>query len=168
MANLEVDTRLAQQNDTEAFTRLYKTVYKDLYHVAFYSLRNNQHDAADVVSETVIDAFASIKKLKNPQAFRSWIFKILSAKIKNKQKEYYRKQDEDFSYETSEDFSYTSFELREVLQKLPDTDRLVLSLSVLGGYTSEEIGQICDTPAGTIRSKLSRLKALLRMQLQYD
>ena len=84
MANLEVDTRLAQQNDTEAFTRLYKTVYKDLYHVAFYSLRNNQHDASDVVSETVIDAFASIKKLKNPQAFRSWIFKILSAKIKNK------------------------------------------------------------------------------------
>lgn len=160
------DTKLAQQGDTAAFARLYETVYKELYHTAFYSLRNNEQDAADVVSETVMEAFASIKNLKKPEAFRSWIFRILSVKIKRKQRDYYRQQEELTPPHAAVDFSYAASELREILQTLSDTDRLILSLSVLSGYTCEEIGQLCDMPSGTIRSRLSRLKAALRVQLQ--
>jgi len=47
---------LAAKGDTEAFSRLYEMVYKDLYHIALYCLRNT-HDACDAVSDTVIDAF---------------------------------------------------------------------------------------------------------------
>ena len=77
---------LAAKGDTEAFSRLYEMVYKDLYHIALYCLRNT-HDACDAVSDTVIDAFSSIGKLKSPEAFRNWILKILYSKIKRKQKE---------------------------------------------------------------------------------
>ncbi|MBQ8515404.1 MAG: sigma-70 family RNA polymerase sigma factor [Ruminococcus sp.] len=166
MTDFAADTKLAQQGDTAAFARLYETVYQDLYHTAYYSLRNHEHDAADAVSETVMEAFASIKNLKNPEAFRSWIFRILSAKIKRKQRDYYRQQEELTAHAVSEDFSYAPSELREVLQTLSDTDRLILSLSVLSGYTSEEIGRICDMQPGTVRSRLSRMKAVLRVQLQ--
>lgn len=160
------DIKLAQKGDTAAFARLYGTVYKELYHTAYYVLRNNEHDAADVVSETVVDAFASIKKLKRPEAFRSWIFSILSRKISQKQRSYYNYPENIDDIEISKDFSESSADLREALDKLPKEDRLILSLSVLCGYTGEEIGKICDMKPSTVRSRLSRIKAALRLQLQ--
>ena len=39
----------------EQFLELYKSVYKDLYRLAYYYLGNSQ-DAEDVVSETVLKA----------------------------------------------------------------------------------------------------------------
>ena len=79
------DVKLAQKGSTEAFARLYAEVYKDMYHIARYSLRSTD-DASDAVSDAVLDAFCSIKKLRDPSAFRGWIMKILSAKIKQKQR----------------------------------------------------------------------------------
>ena len=78
------DVSLAVKGDAQAFSRLYALVYEEMYRTAFFSLRN-EHDAADAVSETVLDAFSSIKKLRREDAFRSWIFKILMAKIERKQ-----------------------------------------------------------------------------------
>ena len=160
------DIKLAQKGDTAAFARLYETVYRELYRTAYFSLRCNEHDAADAVSDTVMDAFESIGKLKKPESFRKWIFSILSAKIKQKQKTYYNSERECIPADTAEDFSYASAELRQVLDTIPETDRLILSLAVLGGYTSEEIGKICGIESSTVRSRLSRLKAALRVQLQ--
>ena len=70
MNDFSADVRLAQQGSSEAFSRLYATVYKDMYHIALYSLRNS-HDASDAVSDTVLDAFCTIKKLKNPESRNS-------------------------------------------------------------------------------------------------
>lgn len=47
----------ARAGDKDAFIQLYETIYKDLYRFAFYTLQNQQ-DAEDVISETVLDAFA--------------------------------------------------------------------------------------------------------------
>ncbi|MDE6021132.1 MAG: RNA polymerase sigma factor [Ruminococcus sp.] len=160
------DIKLAQKGDTAAFARLYETVYKELYHTAYYALRNNEHDAADVVSDTVIDAYASIGKLKNINSFKSWIFSILSKKIKQKQRRYYDYLEDIETVGLSENFAYDSSELKNVLDLMPEKDRLILSLSVLCGYTGEEIGKICDLKPSTVRSRLSRIKAVLRMQLQ--
>ncbi len=88
--SFSADVRLARKGDTAAFARLYSLVYKDMYHIALYSLRSS-HDAADAVSDTVLDAFRSIGNLRDENAFRGWIMKILSAKIKQKQKEYFFK-----------------------------------------------------------------------------
>ncbi len=55
MNDFSADVKLAMKGSTEAFARLYALVYKDLYHVALYSLRNS-HDACDAVSDTVLDA----------------------------------------------------------------------------------------------------------------
>ena len=69
--------KLAKQGDVDAFGKLYEGVYKKLYRYAVYALHNEQ-DAQDAVSETVIDAFSSIRKLKSEEAFEGWIFKILA------------------------------------------------------------------------------------------
>ncbi|MBQ1340707.1 MAG: sigma-70 family RNA polymerase sigma factor [Ruminococcus sp.] len=158
------DVKLAQKGSTEAFARLYESVYKDMYHIALYSLRNS-HDAADTVSDTVLDAFCSIKKLREPSLFRRWIMKILSAKIKQKQHEYYAAAEELEDANIIDTFDFESAELKEALDKLDGESRLLLSMSVLGGYTSDEIAGICSVKAGTVRSKLSRIKERLRLEL---
>ncbi|MGN0622218.1 MAG: RNA polymerase sigma factor [Porcipelethomonas sp.] len=166
MGDFKKYAALAADGDTEAFSRLYEMVYKDLYHIALYSLRNS-HDACDAVSDTVIDAFSSIGRLKNPEAFRSWIFKILYAKIKRKQKEYINNnnvsEEEVSGYK---DFDFESAELKEALASLDNESRIILSLSVLEGYSGEEISKICKIKASTVRSKLTRIKQKLRSELK--
>ena len=54
---------LAKKGDTAAFAELYSLVYKDMYYIALYSLRNS-HDASDAVSDAVADAFCSIGNLQ--------------------------------------------------------------------------------------------------------
>lgn len=165
MNDFSTDVKLAIDGDSEAFARLYSLVYKDLYHIALYSLRSS-HDASDAVSETVLDAFCSIGKLRDEQAFRSWIMRILSAKIKQKQREYFSAEAE-LNEETSPecDFDYENIELKEAMERLDPQSRLILSMSVLGGYTGEEIADVCGIKAGSVRSRLSRIKKSLRLEL---
>lgn len=165
MKDFSADVKLARKGNTEAFSRLYETVYKDLYHIALYSLRSS-HDASDVVSDTVLDAFCSIDKLREPEKFRSWIMRILSAKIKRKQKEYFNTAEElNEDFPEIDNFDYDSVELKEALNKLDSESRLMLSMSVLGGYTSDEISEVCEIKSGTVRSRLSRIKEKLRLEL---
>lgn len=165
MKNFSADVKLAKKGSTEAFSRLYETVYKDLYHIALYSLRSS-HDASDVVSDTVLDAYCSIDKLREPEKFRSWIMQILSAKIKRKQKEYFNTTEElDEDFPDINNFDYDSVELKDALDRLDSESRLMLSMSVLGGYTSDEISEICELKSGTVRSRLSRIKEKLRLEL---
>ncbi len=165
MNDFSADVKLAKKGSTEAFSRLYAEVYRDRYHIALYSLRST-HDASDVVSDTVLDAFCSIDKLREPEKFRSWIMRILSAKIKRRQKEYFNTAEElndDFS--EIDNFDYDSVELKDALNRLDSQSRLILSMSVLGGYTSDEISEICELKSGTVRSRLSRIKEKLRLEL---
>ena len=165
MNDFSTDVKLARGGDSAAFARLYSLVYKDLYHIALYSLRSS-HDACDVVSDTVLDAFTTIGKLKDEKAFRGWIMKILSAKIKQKQREYFNdtaELNEDILPE--KDFGYENIELKEAVEKLDPQSRLILSMSALEGYTGDEIAQICGMNPATVRSRLSRIKERLRLEL---
>ena len=165
MTGFSTDVKSAREGDSEAFARLYSLVYKDLYHIALYSLRSS-HDACDVVSDTVLDAFCSIGKLKDEKAFRSWIMKILSAKIKRKQREYFANTSELNDDELPEnEFSYENVELRDAIERLDPQSRLILSMSALEGYTGDEIAQICGMNPATVRSRLSRIKERHRLEL---
>lgn len=159
------DVSLAVKGDAQAFSRLYALVYEDLYHTAFYSLRN-EHDAADAVSETILDAFSSIKRLRNEEAFKSWIFRILAAKIKRKQAEYFSAPSDiseaGFENVLQSGFEFEHVELAQAMYSLDDDDRLILSMSVLGGYTGDEIAKICGMKAATVRSRLMRTKEKLK------
>ncbi len=162
MNDLSADVELARQGSTEAFSRLYSTVYRDLYHIALYCLRD-PHDASDAVSDAVLDAFCNIKKLRSADSFRSWIMSILSAKIKRRFKERY--SGDDIQPEEIQPFDYESVELREAISHLDSKSRLILSMAVLGGYTGREIAAVCKMKESSVRSRLSRIKEKLRIEL---
>ena len=165
--------RRAQAGDAGAFAELYSLVYKDLYRIALLNL-NNQHDASDVVSDTVLEAYTSISKLRDEKAFKAWIIKILTVKIKNKRKEYkeinnFREDVDDLSdaeeAAVSKEIDFGSIEVMDGFKQLSEEERMVLSLSVVSGYKSEEIVRMFGTNANTVRSKVARAKARLKQLL---
>ena len=168
----------AKRGDAEAFGELYKDIYKQLYKFAYYMLKNAE-DAEDVVSETVMDAFSSIKKLKKEEAFSSWIFQILSNKCKRKMKEYYQKRNED-TEEQLESLTYGDsdgkadwsqmkeeyFDVKECFLKLEKEERLIVGMHVFFGYKTREIAEILQMNENTVRSKESRAIHKLEKELK--
>lgn len=162
---MEEYTRLIHQaklGNPQAFAELYKEIYRDLYRFALYTLKNS-HDAEDIVSDTVMDAWAQIGTLRREESFKSWIFKILSNKCRQRLKEYGNK-----TGEISEDIragerdKEEDMDVRQAFSRLSEEDRLILSLHLFGGYSSREIGEYLQMSDNTIRSRQKR--ALEKME----
>lgn len=157
----------AKKGDKEAFGQLYAEIYTDLYKFAYYTLKNEE-DAKDAVSDAVMDAYAGISKLKSEEAFKAWMFQILSAKCKRKLKEYathgHNAPLEDAA-DLTVDGKEESIELKNAFDALTDEERTIISMNVFGGYDSGEISDILKMNRNTVRSKqsraLSKLKSLL-------
>ena len=160
----------ARRGDKDCFAQVYEMVAPDLYKVALYTL-GNSHDAEDAVSETFIEAYRGISKLREPASFRAWIMKILSTRCKHKISDLIRGKN-NFDIESFEitltdggDVSSDVSERMAVLGamgSLSEQERLIIVLAVLNGYTTKEIAQILSSPQGTISSKLHRALAKLR------
>lgn len=150
--------RRAQSGDTGAFAQLYEGVYQDLYRFALYVLKHPQ-DAQDVVSDTVMDAFAQIGELRKTEAFRAWIFRILSNKCKRKLKEYATRPEE-LTPELLEHLGKSGMDehaaVRSLFFELPSEERMIIAMHLFFGYSSKEIGKLLDLNENTVRSKESR------------
>ena len=152
----------AKLGQADAFAQLYELVYQDLYRFALYTLKNG-HDAEDVVSDTIMDAYLEIGSLRDAGAFKAWIFRILANKCRKRLKQYIQK-----TAELPEDFAGSErdvcedMDVRRAFAALNDEERLILALKLFGGYSSREIGNTLLLSPGTVRSKQSR--ALKKME----
>lgn len=152
---------LAKNGDTASFCKLYELYYKDMYRYAYYMLGGSD-DVEDVISETVLDAFTGIRKLKHPEKFKAWIFQILTVKCKRQIAAYVDKRqntgdDTDLTQLKKDDHPYAlSVDVQNAFKLLTDMEKTVVSLIVFGGYTSRDAAKILKSREGTIRSLKSR------------
>lgn len=167
----ELVTR-AKEGSAEAFGELYELYYKEMYCYACY-VTGSEILAQDAVSDAVLSAFKQIKSLKNEKAFKGWIFKILCATCKRYYTENQKRKsvaylDDDeggFAEPASLDNMELSLELKSALGKLSEEEREIVLLSVMGNYKSHEIADILDLTPSTVRSKLKRSLAKLKIAL---
>lgn len=160
----------AQAGDDDAFSQLYAGCYKSLYKTAYYLL-GNAADAEDTVMETVADAYAGIAKLRVPEAFEGWIYKILYNKARRKRGVLLYKVTVELPEtlegpSTSAETIGDNTDLVRALQTLSQQERAIVVLSVCEGYTSAEIAQVLSLNANTVRSKQMRALAKLRAQME--
>ena len=146
------------------FSEMYETVYRDLYRYALCLMKHPQ-EAEDAVSEAVVAAYENIHKLKKEEAFKSWIFTILTNKCKKRLKKASKESPgrEEELPEQSEVPDYDlSMDVKKAFFVLSEEEQIVVGLSVLGGYCSQEIGEMMKLNSNTVRSKRSR--ALRKME----
>lgn len=164
----------AKNKVNNGFENLYKSIYEDLYKMALYIMGNNEQ-AQDIVSETVLDAYYGISKLKDTDKFEAWILKILTNKCKKKLREKYEKitvfnpKVMDISQEAKEngtnDDAIEKLEVREALAKLNEKERIIVTLCVVEGYKSSEVAKVLNMNSSTVRSKLNRSLAKMRQYI---
>ncbi len=148
----------AKRGDAEAFATLYAEIYENMFRFALYTMRNTA-DAEDAVSETVVDAFASIRKLRREEAFRGWIFRILSNKCRDRLREYARHpviSDDALTERTGTRGPEEDVIVRKLFFELADEERLIIGMHLFCGYKSREIAEILHMNENTVRSKESR------------
>lgn len=138
----------------------------DLYKTAKTRLRNDD-DIYDVIQETMIIAFKSIKKLKQIEAFKSWIIKILI----NRSNTMYRKNKNNIiAFEEIENYNITNnmenieniLDFEFICKNLKYEDRIIIILYYMEHFTDKEIGKILNLKENTIKTKRTRAKQKIK------
>ena len=139
----------AKKGEPRAFAILYEQIYLELYKFALYMMTHRQ-DAEDAVSEAVIAAYENISGLRSEEAFRGWMFRILTNVCRKKLK-----------------LRSSAVDVREAFACLAEEERAIVSLTVFGGYTSRELEQLLGIKAATIRSRRSRALGKMEAILEH-
>jgi len=142
-----------------------------LYRLA-WSWSHNQHQAEDLVQETMARALAKLDTLREEARLAVWLTRIMANLFHDqfrKQKEETGQDFEPVSEETPEEVTDRSLlvqRTRAAIDTLNDDHRQIITLVDLSGFSYADTAQILDVPVGTVMSRLSRARKRLREQLE--
>ena len=149
----------------DAFIREVRNAEAMLYHIS-KSILKNDSDCGDVVQETLLKAYEKLPMLKEEKFFRTWITRILINEctgILRKRKNVIPYEDYMDNERLSEESRY--HHLYMAIMELPEDLRILVTLYYIEGFSQKEISEILEIPEGTIKSRLSRARDFLKVQL---
>ena len=154
-----------------AFEQLIIHESEKLYTIAYLHMQNKE-DALDVVQEATFKAFLSIKQLKEPSFFSTWLVKILihtAYKMLEKQKRTVQLPDEtiQFILESNQTEEVT-IDLSHALSNLNTDYRNCITLYYFYDLPIKTISNVLGKPPSTIKTHLRRAKLELKNSLGGD
>jgi RNA polymerase sigma-70 factor (ECF subfamily) len=165
----------AQAGDRSAFGELVSRHYEGVIRVV-YRMCGDAQLAEDAAQEAFMRAWVSLPGFESRAPFRSWLYRIaLNAALDSLRRK--PAEDLDDSEESmlladgdqSPEAAYLEKEqarqVQGAIMTLPKASRAVLVLREYGGLAYGEIAAALDIPAGTVMSRLSYARNLLREQL---
>lgn len=158
-----------QGGDAEALEALVKRWHGKLLRQAYHHVKDLE-SSRDVVQESWQAIVKGINSLRDPARFGVWALTITNRKsfrwVKSRQLErsHNNLQDEvrDHLYTDQEDNSQIIEKIQESLRKIPDNQRIVVSMFYMGGHSVHEISSILHVPVGTIKSRLYHAREHLK------
>jgi len=173
--------------DVAAFELLISRYEKKLYTIAFRFMGNHD-DASDLAQEALIRTFSAIRSFRGDSSFTTWLYHIAANVCRDELRRRRRyvvssldepmdtedgtvvRQAVDSSplpekiYEQKETIEYIQSLINDLL---PDY-RLVLVMREFEGFSYEEIAGKLDCSLGTVKSRLSRARKILRDRIVAD
>jgi RNA polymerase sigma-70 factor, ECF subfamily len=160
--------RLASKGDAGAFSQLIHERKEDIYRIA-YSYVKNREDALDIVSETVYKAFISVRKLKSPEYFNTWLTRILINCAIDHLKKNRRTVSLEISAAEMEGVDRTELmDLYSAIDNLEEKQKSVVILKYLNDLTISEVSEILQVPLGTVKTILHKALRELRLELKEE
>lgn len=177
------DAQLVNQflaGDEGAFTTLVNK-YQKRVHALTWRKVGDFHIAEEITQDTFLKAYQKLATLKNPNQFPGWLYVIADRLCIA----WHRKQKPSMeSLETTsgaeiEESSYRHYEdeqredastehrqgyIRSLLEKLPESERTVVTLHYLGEMTCKAISEFLGVSPNTVKSRLQRARNRLKEQ----
>lgn len=165
-----------QQGDKEAFRWVVQTHQRMIFSLALKMLCDEE-EAKDMVQETFIRVWQSIKNFDTQKTFSTWIYTIASRlcidRLIRVRKVVALPEDElvlrRFASDGDEQQSLENKEwvsiVRTLAESLSDKQRLVFTLCQLEGLPSDEVEQITGLDARQVKSNLYVARQTIRKRL---
>ena len=162
----------------DAFSTLVQKYQKSVHALAWRKIRDFHH-AEEITQDTFLQAYKKLSTLKNPHQFAGWLYVIANRLCINwlqrhksamqslegtsvreiNQSAYERYVSEERESEATE----RRYEIvEELLERLPESERTVMTLYYLGEMTAKEIGNFLGVSVNTIKSRLRRARERLQ------
>lgn len=158
----------AMKKDAESFIKLMEENKQPMLKVA-YGFFSDEQDVADVMQQTVLNAYEHIGELKKTAYFKTWLIRIL---INNCNRLYNSKKHLAQGTPQMEEKYYDNYPednaFLYLLSLLHKDDRAIFQLYYGEGYTAKEVSQILGMNESTVRSRIHRGKEHLRKQVQRE
>jgi RNA polymerase sigma-70 factor (ECF subfamily) len=168
--------RRAQAGDKEAFEELVRRHQHRVFAVAGGILRRRE-DVEDVAQQVFVKAYFSLKRFDQRAAFSTWLYKITVNEcwdLLRKKKVRPLVYESDLSEEQAGQFTAAERlesgaqdvsdkleaqqQVENLLQGLDERDRMMLILKEVEGFAIDEIAEILNLNANTVKVRLFRAR----------
>jgi RNA polymerase sigma-70 factor (ECF subfamily) len=165
-----------QQGDKDAFRWVVQTHQRMVFSLALKMLCDEE-EAKDMVQETFIRVWQSIRSFDSQKTFSTWVYTIASRlcidQLKRARKVVALPEDElvlrRFASDGDEQLSLENKEwvsiVKTLAESLSDKQRLVFTLCQLEGLPSAEVEQITGLDARQVKSNLYVARQTIRKRL---
>ena len=177
------DAELIQRTldgEKSAFTALVEKYQKGVHALAWQKI-GDFHIAQEITQDAFLRAYQKLGTLKNHNLFSGWLYVIATRLCCEwlRKKRLPMQSLETVDNNEVDQVAYTQYMeeqreadadenrrelVRDLLKKLPESERTVMTLHYLGEMTCESIGEFLGVSSNTIRSRLSRARNRLKKE----
>jgi len=161
--------RAAIQGDRDAFEMIIRSISRNLFAIA-YGVLQNREEAEDVVQDTLVKAWQSRWRVRDPEKFPAWISTIARHRARDLAR---RRRPEPLPHDfestetkTEPENADLDFEVRAVLSQLPELHRTAVTLRYFEELDYATIEQTLGLTNGALRGILGRALGAMRRQLK--
>lgn len=141
------------------------------------SLCGNHADADDLFQETWLKVYENIDRYNEEKAFDKWIYTICVNTFRDMCRSAFRKKAVSFSDSDEkqrfldgipdrESLGDELLDVVDVIRRMSPKYREVLALRFFKDYSEEQTAEILGVPLGTVKSRISRAREILRRELK--
>ncbi len=180
---IQNDAELIQrtlEGDQDAFGSLVKKYQKGVHALAWRKV-GDFHVAQEITQDAFLKAYQKLSTLKNRNAFSGWVYVIVARMSKDWLRKNRLPMDPLDTTDVSEvdQVSYSRYTaekqaaeadetrreiVKELLKKLPESERTVITLHYLGEMTVKAVAEFLGVSQNTVKSRLSRARNRLRKE----
>ena len=172
--------RRVLDGDQGAFTTLVNKYQKSVHALVWRKI-GDFHIAEEITQDVFLKVYKRLSTLKRPELFPGWLYVIATRDCVSwlRKKELPTKSLDAMSTAELEEICYAQYEanrgeaaviehqrefIKRLLQKLPESERTVVTLYYLAEMKSEEISMFLGVSSNTIRSRLRRARERLEKE----